>query len=92
VSALTDWVQDDLFTDDDEADDAPLEMPASTRTEGARRGIGWRPGMDVEHVAHGPGWVWGSGLGRVTVRFETADSEPGPVHTFADDDVRLRPL
>jgi hypothetical protein len=29
------------------------------------------PGIDVEHDQHGHGWVWGSGLGRVTVRFET---------------------
>ena len=51
----------------------------------------WRPGMDVEHADHGPGWVWGSGLGRVTVRFETAETPPGPVHTFATDDPDLRP-
>ncbi len=65
-------------------------MPSATNTEGARRGPGWRPGMDVEHEEHGAGWVWGSGLGRVTVRFETADSAAGPVHTFATDDPRLR--
>ena len=35
--------------------------------------------MDVEHTEHGPGWVWGSGLGRVTVRFETAETGPGPI-------------
>ncbi len=92
VSALTDWVQDDLFTDEDEADDVPLEMPTETQTEGARRGAGWRPGMDVEHESYGPGWVWGSGLGRVTVRFETAETEPGPVRTFAADDPALRRL
>jgi DNA polymerase-4 len=45
--------------------------------------------MDVVHADHGPGWVWGSGLGRVTVRFETADTGPGPVHTFADDNPDL---
>jgi DNA polymerase IV len=90
VSSLTDWVQDDLFTEEDEAHDVPLAMPVATRTEGARRGYGWRPGMDVEHDEHGPGWVWGSGLGRVTVRFETAESDPGPVRTFAADDPHLR--
>jgi len=89
VSSLTDWVQDDLFADQDEADDVPLEMPTVTQTEGARRGSGWRPGMDVEHDMHGLGWVWGSGLGRVTVRFETADSEVGPVRTLAADDEQL---
>jgi DNA polymerase-4 len=49
----------------------------------------WSPGMDVEHTEHGRGWVWGSGLGRVTVRFETAASGPGPVRTFATDDPQL---
>lgn len=92
VSSLTDWVQDDLFSDQDDADDAPLEMPAPARTEGARRGPGWRPGMDVEHDSFGRGWVWGSGLNRVTVRFETADSPVGPIHTFASDDAALHPL
>jgi DNA polymerase IV len=33
--------------------------------------------------------VWGSGLGRVTVRFETAETGPGPVRTFAADDPDL---
>ena len=32
----------------------------------------WLPGMDVVHDEHGQGWVWGSGRGVVTVRFETA--------------------
>jgi oligopeptidase B len=50
----------------------------------------WLPGMDVEHTEHGRGWVWGSGLGRVTVRFETAATAPGPVRTFATDDPQLR--
>ncbi len=45
--------------------------------------------MDVEHRDYGPGWVWGSGLGRVTVRFETAETGPGPIHTFAADDTAL---
>ena len=50
----------------------------------------WRPGADVAHDDHGRGWVWGSGLGRVTVRFETRDTPPGPVRTFATDDPALR--
>ena len=49
----------------------------------------WLPGMDVVHGVHGPGWVWGSGLGRVTVRFETADTGPGPVRTFPAGDPDL---
>ena len=51
---------------------------------------GYAPGLDVEHNTHGPGWVWGAGRGRVTVRFETRDTPPGPVKTFADDDPALR--
>jgi DNA polymerase-4 len=55
----------------------------------ARRRMDWPPGADVEHDDHGRGWVWGSGLGRVTVRFETADTPPGPVRTFGLDDPAL---
>lgn len=88
VSSLTDWVQDDLFSNDD---DEPLEVPEVAETEGARRGAGWRPGMDVRHEELGAGWVWGSGLGRVTVRFETALTGVGPVRTVAADDPRLHP-
>ena len=56
-----------------------------------RRPDAYRPGADVVHDEHGPGWVWGAGLGRVTVRFETARTGPGPVRTFAVDDPALRP-
>ena len=55
-------------------------------------GAAGRPGMDVTHVDHGQGWVWGSGVGRVTVRFETAETGPGPVRTFRADDPGLAPL
>ncbi len=51
----------------------------------------WHPGHDVQHDEHGPGWVWGAGVGRVTVRFETAETGPGPVRTFAEDDPALHP-
>ena len=88
VSSLADWIQDDLFMDVDDvpADDDPelrVEQPLATgRT-------GYYPGQDIVHTAHGRGWVWGSGRGRVTVRFETADTPPGPVRTFAIDDPDL---
>ncbi|MFJ8940624.1 DNA polymerase IV [Streptomyces sp. NPDC102365] len=49
----------------------------------------WRAGHDVRHVEFGHGWVQGSGLGRVTVRFETPDSAPGRVKTFRVDDPGL---
>ena len=71
---------------DDEAE--PLAADAVDRVTRSRR---WSPGMDVEHTEHGPGWVWGSGRDRVTVRFETADTPPGPVRTFSSDDPDLRP-
>ncbi len=53
------------------------------------RGRGWFPGADVLHTKHGRGWVWGTGLGRVTIRFETRNSGPGPVRTFTEDDPAL---
>ena len=55
-------------------EDGPAEL---------QRPVNWTPGMDVHHTRHGDGWVWGSGLGRVTVRFETRHTPPGPVLTFA---------
>lgn len=60
---------------------------ASGRSAG--RVTSWRTGQDVRHTRHGAGWVWGSGAGRVTVRFEGPDTPPGPVRTFAVDDPAL---
>ena len=51
----------------------------------------WWPGQDVRHDELGPGWVWGRGLGRVTVRFEGPRTGPGPVRTLAADDPALHP-
>ncbi|MDT9683162.1 DNA polymerase IV [Streptomyces sp. TRM76323] len=51
----------------------------------------WLAGADVRHTAYGPGWVQGSGLGRVTVRFEEPGSAPGRVRTFRTDDPELEP-
>jgi len=87
VSGLADWVQDDLFSlDTAEAgeDEGPEpELPRRFRHR-------WSPGMDVEHPVHGRGWVWGSGRTVVTVRFETAETGPGPVRSFPVDDPDLR--
>jgi DNA polymerase-4 len=63
---------------------------SGTEPEPGRWSLGWGPGIDVEHPGHGRGWVWGSGLGRVTVRFETRETGPGPVRTFSSDDPDLR--
>ncbi|WP_328964166.1 DNA polymerase IV [Streptomyces virginiae] len=51
----------------------------------------WTAGSDVRHAVYGPGWVQGSGVGRVTVRFEQPGSEPGRVRTFRVDDPELEP-
>ncbi|MBV6699034.1 DNA polymerase IV [Kitasatospora aureofaciens] len=95
VSQLADYTQEDLFAqavreeaaaehegeDGDEAEEEP-DVPVLRR---------WLPGQDVRHAEYGPGWVQGSGVGRVTVRFETPWSEPGRVRTFAVDDPALEP-
>ncbi|MFD9307645.1 DNA polymerase IV [Streptomyces sp. NPDC060048] len=51
----------------------------------------WVAGRDVRHAVYGPGWVQGSGVGRVTVRFEQPGSVPGRVRTFLVDDPELEP-
>lgn len=86
VSSLADWIQDDLFTEGEHAENPVevVELPARPRDQ-----LGFHPGQDVEHPDYGRGWVWGSGRGRVTVRFETADTPPGPVRTFSVDDPAL---
>ena len=89
VSGLADWVQDELFTEADTGAEESEEAAAVIDEAGARYRAGWAPGMDVVHDEHGPGWVWGSGKGVVTVRFETAETGPGPVRSFAVDDPAL---
>ncbi len=68
---------------------APPGPPAAAEPEPAAPR--WLPGLDVRHAEHGPGWVQGSGVGRVTVRFEVPGSKPGRVRTFAADDPALEP-
>lgn len=58
---------------------------------GRSHGTRWLPGQDVRHAEHGPGWVQGSGVGRVTVRFEVPGSPPGRIRTFPVDDPDLTP-
>ena len=84
VSGLADWIQEDLFgeisSEQDEAvvvNDEPLPHQ-------------YVPGMDVIHQQFGAGWVWGSGRGTVTVRFETALTSPGPVRSFRVTDPDLQ--
>ncbi|MGW7406710.1 DNA polymerase IV [Streptomyces sp. NPDC054833] len=94
VSGLADYTQEDLFAQaaGERADAAPEESvgePAPESPAPVERH--WSPGHDVRHTEYGYGWVQGSGLGRVTVRFETPDSEPGRVRTFRVDDADLEP-
>lgn len=88
VSGLADWVQEDLFGDDaePEVEEAELVLPETARARST-----YSPGMDVVHAEMGPGWVWGSGRGVVTVRFETAETPPGPVRSYRIDDPALAP-
>ncbi|MET9969346.1 DNA polymerase IV [Streptomyces sp. NPDC006356] len=96
VSGLADYTQEDLFAqvagegaehfvEDEEESAGELRVAGPGPVE--RR---WVAGHDVRHVEYGHGWVQGSGLGRVTVRFETPESsEPGRVRTFRVDDPGL---
>jgi len=88
VAGLTDLRQQELFADAPAADTS--DVVEHERVSAGPLRSDWLPGVDVEHDDHGRGWVWGAGLGRVTVRFETRDTPPGPVRTFAADDPRLR--
>ena len=93
VSGLSVYAQGDLFAEEEEpvpaettADAEPsvapeVELPVERR---------WWPGQDVAHDEFGAGWVWGRGLGRVTVRFEGPRTAPGPVRTLAADDPALQ--
>ncbi|TFV67902.1 UNVERIFIED_ORG: DNA polymerase IV [Bacillus sp. AZ43] len=99
VSGLSVYAQGDLFAEGlpdrdadpaaDEADAGAEEPAAAVEDLPAERR--WWPGQDVRHDELGPGWVWGRGLGRVTVRFEGPLTPPGPVRTLAADDPALRP-
>ncbi|MGW7367529.1 DNA polymerase IV [Streptomyces sp. NPDC054841] len=102
VSGLADYTQEDLFAQaaagehaDEEGTGASEhrpggeEPPQEELPPAERR---WAAGHDVRHAEYGAGWVQGSGLGRVTVRFEEPWSVvPGRVRTFSVDDPALEP-
>ncbi|MYS08851.1 DNA polymerase IV [Streptomyces sp. SID6041] len=74
--------------------DPGADVPASAGEGGVDEPAAvrhWAPGHDVRHAVYGAGWVQGSGVGRVTVRFEEPRSKPGRVRTFAVDDPELEP-
>ena len=91
VSGLADWIQEYLFDDDEDEEVLPDEATEAA-VAAASRNRAWAPGMDVLHDEHGRGWVWGSGRGVVTVRFETAETGPGRVASFAVTDPKLAPF
>lgn len=105
VSGLADFTQEDLFAQAQADADAaaaaeaatagrpgeaqgPTAVPEEPEVPADRR---WVPGRDVTHADRGHGWVQGSGLGRVTVRFEDPGSAPGRVRTYSVDDPALEP-
>ncbi|WP_369381057.1 DNA polymerase IV [Streptomyces sp. cg36] len=106
VSGLADFTQEDLFAQAagegaaagqqppggeaaERVDPVVPEEPGEGAAPAERR---WSAGHDVHHAEFGPGWVQGSGVGRVTVRFETPGSAvPGRVRTFRVDDPELVP-
>ena len=88
VSGLADWIQDDLFGESTEPEDTEPDEPV-VEPPSIRRST-WPAGADVVHDDLGRGWVWGSGRGVVTVRFETAETPSGPVRSYAADDPALR--
>jgi len=98
VAGLTDVLQEDLFGSELPAAALEGETAAVDGVEDApddpepRRRPAWLPGADVAHGRYGAGWVWGAGVGRVTVRFETRHNGPGPVRTFSIDDPELKLL
>ncbi|MEU4242368.1 DNA polymerase IV [Actinoplanes sp. NPDC026619] len=92
ATTLADFVQEDLFgasIDDDPVTPPAATTPAVAPAPAEPASMVWRPGQDLRHDHHGAGWVWGSGHGRVTVRFEGPATPPGPVRTFAVDDPAL---
>ncbi len=89
VSGLADWVQDDLFGESDTSAETEPSPPTPEVEAASTRSSGWAPGQDVVHDELGRGWVWGSGRGVVTVRFETAETPAGPVRSYAVDDPAL---
>jgi DNA polymerase-4 len=103
VYAQGDLFAEHLFAEDLDAGDVVAgdgePMPEAATVEDAPAGPEgglpaerrWWPGQDVRHHELGPGWVWGRGLGRVTVRFEGPLTAPGPVRTLAADDPALHP-
>ncbi|WP_222195728.1 DNA polymerase IV [Modestobacter italicus] len=101
VSGLSPYAQGDLFAEalapvedavvDEDPTGEPVVEPVPADPAPGPAVVAWYPGQDVVHPEHGAGWVWGSGLNRVTVRFEGPRTAPGRVRTLAADDPDLQP-
>ncbi|WP_437088753.1 DNA polymerase IV [Streptomyces sp. enrichment culture] len=104
VTGLADYTQEDLFAQaaGERVGAEEPDQPSAPAEEADRGGAAepdlppaerrWPSGHDVRHAVYGHGWVQGSGLGRVTVRFETPlSTRPGRVRTFRTDDPELEP-
>ena len=91
VSNFATSAQERLFGDEEAASTVTEVSLGDDVGLSGVRGRGFHPGADVVHDEHGRGWVWGSGLGRVTVRFETRTTGPGPIRTLPVDDPGLSP-
>ncbi|QKW18739.1 DNA polymerase IV [Kitasatospora sp. NA04385] len=96
VAQLADYTQEDLFAqlereERESGTAAVAEELVAEEVESDPAVRRWWPGQDVTHREFGPGWVQGSGVGRVTVRFETPYSAVGRVRTFAVGDGELEP-
>ncbi|MFE5038911.1 DNA polymerase IV [Streptomyces sp. NPDC056683] len=98
VTGLADYTQEDLFAQAaagaegaaGSSAEEDVGEPVTEQEAAAERR--WPAGHDVRHAQYGHGWVQGSGLGRVTVRFETPGAPaPGRVRTFRVDDPELEP-
>jgi DNA polymerase-4 len=102
LSGLTSAVQQSLFGEPPNPGHSYLEpaepiTPSTAAPAGGQHAVStagpqgrWQAGGDVGHPAYGHGWVQGAGHGRVTIRFETRSTGPGPVRTFATTDPDLR--
>ena len=75
VSGLADWIQDDLFGETEPEEDLELARGRGRRPSGARPGRRAWTSSTTRWAAAGCG---APGAGVVTVRFETAETEPGP--------------
>lgn len=84
-SGLDSARQDVLFPELDrrvEVADVSVDVPVDE--EGKRRAT-----QDVWHPRFGHGWIQGTGVGKVTVRFESRSTGPGRIRTFGVDDPDL---